>query len=128
MAAYLAAGNARMPIGPDEILEMQTVRAARVAGLATEIGSLEAGKRADIVIRSGTAPEAQPGINPVHQLALLSRASGVDTVLVDGRVVLRNGRSTRIDEAQAYAAVKKTVERRMRRLGLSAALAWPVVR
>ncbi len=64
----------------------------------------------------------------MHQLALLSRASGVETVIVDGRVVLRNGRSTRVDEAEAYATVKKTVERRMRRLGLSPALAWPVVR
>ena len=128
MAAYLAAGNARTPIGPEEILEMQTVRAARVAGLAAEIGSLEVGKRADIVIRSPLAPEAQPGVNPAHQLALLSRASGVGTVIVDGRVVLRNGRSTQVDEAQAYRAVKKTVERRMRRLGLSPALAWPMVR
>ncbi len=127
-AAYLAAGNARTPIGPEEILEMQTVRAARVAGLASEIGSLEPGKRADIVIRSPVAPEAQPAVNPVHQLALLSRASGVDTVVVDGRIVLKNGRSTRVDEAEAYATVKRTVERRMRRLGLSPALAWPVVR
>src|SRR5262249_48268969 len=77
-AAYLAAGNARTPIGPEEILEMQTVRAARVAGLAEEIGSLEPGKRADIVIRNLAAPEVQPAVNPVHQLALLSRTSGVD--------------------------------------------------
>src|SRR5262249_47540601 len=73
-AAFLAAGNARTPIGPEEILEMQTVRAARVAGLDREIGSLEPGKRADMVIRSPLAPEAQPAVNPVHQLALLSRA------------------------------------------------------
>jgi cytosine/adenosine deaminase-related metal-dependent hydrolase len=127
-AAFLAAGNARTPIGPEDILEMQTVRAARVAGLAHDIGSLEPGKRADIVIRSPLAPEVQPAVNPVHQLALLSSASSVDTVIVDGRIVLRNGRSTRVDEAKAYATVKKTVERRMRRLGLSPSVSWPVVR
>jgi 5-methylthioadenosine/S-adenosylhomocysteine deaminase len=127
-AAFLAAGNARTPIGPEDILEMQTVRAARVAGLAHDIGSLEPGKRADIVIRSPLAPEVQPAVNPVHQLALLSSASSVDTVIVDGRIVLRNGRSTRVDEAEAYATVKKTVERRMRRLGLSPSVSWPVVR
>jgi cytosine/adenosine deaminase-related metal-dependent hydrolase len=127
-AAYLAAGNARTPITPEEILEMQTVRAARVAGLAEEIGSLEPGKRADIVIRSPLSPEAQPAVNPVHQLALLSRASGVDTILVDGRIVLRDGLSTRVDEAEAYATAKRTVERRMRRLDLSPSLSWPVVR
>lgn len=127
-AAHLAAGNARTPLAPEEILEMQTVRAARVAGLEGEIGSLEPGKRADIVIRSPLAPEAQPGVNPVHQLALLSRAGSVDTVIVDGRIVLRRGRSTRVDEAEAYATVRGTVERRMRRLGLSPSIAWPVVR
>jgi len=127
-AAFLAAGNARTSIGPEDILEMQTVRAARVAGLGREIGSLEPGKRADIVIRSPLAPEVQPAVNPVHQLALLSSAGSVDTVIVDGRIVLRNGRSTRVDEAEAYATVKKTVERRMRRLGLSPSVSWPVVR
>ena len=127
-AAFLAAGNARTPIGPEDILEMQTVRAARVAGLAHEIGSLELGKRADIVIRSPLAPEVQPAVNPVHQLALLSSASSVDTVIVDGRIVLRNGRSTRVDEAEAYANVKKTVKRRMGRLGLSPSVSWPLVR
>jgi len=127
-AAFLAAGNARTPIGPEDILEMQTVRAARVAGLAREIGSLEPGKRADIVIRSPLAPEVQPAVNPVHQLALLSSASSVDTIIVDGRIVLRNGRSTRVDEAEAYANVKKTVKRRMGRLGLSPSVSWPLVR
>lgn len=126
-AAFLAAGNARAPLSPEDILEMQTVRAAAIAGLGSEIGSLEPGKRADIVIRSPLAPEAQPGVNPVHQLALLSRAGGVDTVLVDGRIVLRGGRSTRVDEAEAYATVRKTVEHRMRRLGLSPSLTWPVI-
>jgi len=128
MAAFLAAGNARAPLAPEDILEMQTVRAARTAGLEREIGSLEPGKRADIVIRSPLAVEAQPAINPVHQLALLNRAGGVDTVIVDGRIVLRGGRSTRVDEGEAYATVKRTVEQRMRRLGLSPSLAWPVVR
>jgi cytosine/adenosine deaminase-related metal-dependent hydrolase len=127
-AAFLAAGNARAPMTPEDILEMQTVRAARVAGLEREVGSLEPGKRADIVIRSPLAPEAQPAINPVQQLALLSRTGGVDTVIVDGRVLLRNGRSTRVDEGEAYATVRRTVEQRMRRLGLSSSLAWPVVR
>jgi 5-methylthioadenosine/S-adenosylhomocysteine deaminase len=126
-AAFLAAGNARTPVRPEDILEMQTLRAARAAGLEREIGSLEPGKRADIVIRSPLAPEAQPAVNPVHQLALLDRAGGVDTVIVDGRIVLRDGRSTRVDESEAYATVRRTVGERMRRLGLSPALAWPVI-
>lgn len=127
-AAFLAAGNARASLAPEDILEMQTVRAARCVGLELEIGSLEPGKRADIVIRSPLAAEAQPAVNPVHQLALLSRPGGVDIVIVDGRIVLRGGRSTRVDEGEAYAIVRRTVEQRMRRLGLSPALAWPVIR
>ena len=43
-------------------------------------------------------------------------------------IVLRDGRSTRVDESEAYATVRKSVEQRMRRLGLSPALAWPLIR
>lgn len=126
-AAFLAAANARTPVSPEEILEMQTVRAARTLGMEQEIGSLEPGKRADIVIRNPRSAELHPGVNPVHQLALLGRTGSVATVLVDGRIVFAAGHSTRIDEAGAYAAVRESVARRMQRLGLASASPWPVL-
>ena len=92
--AYLIAASIRKPLTPGAIIEMQTIEAAFAAGLEREIGSIEAGKRADIVIRDSDRPETFPAVNPVHQLALTSRSGTVDSVIVDGRMVYRRGHST----------------------------------
>jgi 5-methylthioadenosine/S-adenosylhomocysteine deaminase len=122
--AYLIATSIGQPITPAAILEMQTVEAARAAGLADEIGSLEAGKRADIVIRGIDNPEVFPGVNPVHQLALTARGGTVDTVIVDGTIVFRHGRSTLIDEQLVLAEAQASVRRRMARLGIAPSQYW----
>ena len=59
---------------------MLTINAARAMGCAEDLGSLEAGKRADLVIRRADAPDAQPGLDPTFQLAALSRTTSVHTV------------------------------------------------
>lgn len=125
--AYMLAQSVRTPITASDVLEMQTVNAARAAWLHGKIGSLEAGKRADIVIRHIDAAESFPAVNPVHQLALNCRAGTVDTVIVDGEVAFRNGRSTRVDEAVVHTGAKISVERRLARLDLKPRLEWPVL-
>jgi cytosine/adenosine deaminase-related metal-dependent hydrolase len=126
-SAFHLAASTRTPVTPAMLLEMQTVNAARAAALSDMVGSLEPGKRADLVIRSAAAAETGPGVNPVHQLALTSRAGTVDTVIVNGDVVFHGGRSTRLDEAEVHAEAKRSVERRVARLGLSTSLVWPVI-
>ena len=49
------------------------------------------------------------------------------TVLVNGDVVIEDGRSTRIDEREAFAKAHESIRRRIRRLGLSDAMQWPVI-
>ena len=58
------------PLSPEALLEMQTINAAAAAGMSTELGSLESGKRADVVVRSARAAEAYPANNPLHLLTL----------------------------------------------------------
>ena len=65
----------------------------RPAGLDAELGSLEPGKRADVVVRSARAAEAYPANNPLHLLALTMGSGSVDTVLVNGKVVFSGGHS-----------------------------------
>ena len=122
--AYLIAASIRRPITPAAVIEMQTIEAARAAGLDREIGSIEPGKRADIVIRGTEPPETFPGVNPVHQLALTSRSGTVDTVIVDGKVVFRHGGSTLVDEQFVLAETQASVKRRMARLGLAPSRYW----
>src|SRR5262249_21125934 len=99
LIGYLVARMQGVELGAETLLAMLTRNGARAVGLASRIGTLEAGKRADLVIRRDDLPEALPGIDPVRQLALISRTKSVRTVLVDGRVVVEDGRSTTVDEA-----------------------------
>jgi 5-methylthioadenosine/S-adenosylhomocysteine deaminase len=123
-AAFMLATSIGRPITPAKVIEMQTIEAARAAGLADRIGSIEAGKRADIVIRTRDAAESYPAVNPVHQLALTARAGTVDVVLVDGKIVFKGGKSTVLDELQVCAEAQASVRRRMERLGLAPLRYW----
>jgi 5-methylthioadenosine/S-adenosylhomocysteine deaminase len=85
-----------------QALAMATREGARALDLEREIGTLEAGKRADlIVVRTGGVHQRpQPaGENPYSLLVYATKASDVETVLVDGRVVVRDGRVLTLDEA-----------------------------
>ena len=119
LGAHLAARAGDDPLHPSALLEMQTINGAAAAGLQDELGSLEPGKRADIVLRSPRAAGSYPANNPVHLLALTLGAGSVDTVLVNGEAVLRNGRSTRVDELEISHAVTASVAGRARRLGIN---------
>ena len=114
-------------LSPGALLEMQTINAATAAGMEAEIGSLESGKRADVVVRSARAAEAYPDNNPLHLLALTMGAGSVETVLVNGEVVFSGGHSTRVDEAEVYRTVSDSVTARAERLGISLAPEWLVV-
>ncbi len=126
LAAHSAARVCDDPLSPSALLEMQTTNAAAAAGLQAELGSLEPGKRADIVVRSPRAAGSYPANNPVHLLALTLGAGSVDSVLVNGKVVLRNGRPTRVNELEISKAVTASVAARVRRLGINPGPGWPV--
>ncbi len=127
-AGFLAlqlAGGAGHAMVSEDIFEMMTVGGARAAGLQHLIGSLEPGKRADIVIRSTHAAELMPSIDPVHQLVTVAHGANADTVLVNGRIVLREGRATLVDEADVFAKAQASVHQIISRLGLSLPGLWP---
>ena len=127
LAAQLAAKNAGDVVSVGTILEMKTIRAAKAAGIDAITGSIEPGKRADLVIRGQNDPNVWPGVNVPYHLALLSSAGSVDTVIVNGEIVLRHGHSTRVDEGVVYAEAKASVQRRLKRLDFTPSLEWPVV-
>jgi 5-methylthioadenosine/S-adenosylhomocysteine deaminase len=110
----------------EDVIEMQTLGGARAAGLSGIIGSLEPGKRADIVLRAHSLPEMAPGIDPAHQLICVGHGPTADTVLVNGRIVLRHGRSTLVDEAAVFAEARASVQWLSGRLGLKPPSRWPL--
>jgi 5-methylthioadenosine/S-adenosylhomocysteine deaminase len=124
--AFLALLTAReRALEPDallgeDVLAMCTIHGARAAGLEDEIGSLEPGKRADLVIRRADLPEAAPGLDPVRDLVMATRSRGVSTVIVDGQVIVEAGRSTRVDEEHACAQAAAAARRLLGRMGRGA--------
>ena len=114
-----------MPPRPRTSWEMLTVGGARAAGLQHLVGSIEPGRRADLVIRSLRAAELVPGVDPVHQLVAVGHGPTADTVLVNGRIVMRQGRAERVDEEAVYAEARASVREVAGRLGLSPPGLWP---
>ncbi len=88
---------------PAEVLRMATINGARALGLGQETGSLEVGKRADITLLKFDRPPLQPSTDIPTMLVYAVSGRDVDTVLVDGRVVVREGRVLTADEGGAVA-------------------------
>lgn len=96
-------------------LDLITIRGAEAIGMVDRIGSIEIGKRADIVIHdmggSGWRPAGRPDLNLIWG----TDGRSVRDVIVDGRIVLRNGRSTRVDEVELAREAERARERLLAR-------------
>ena len=115
----------RMPV--ERTLEMATINAAKALGLDTEIGSLEAGKRADIAIFDLRKPYVGVLHRPLTSFVTAGKGSDASAVLVDGRVVYRDGKFTNLADPQAVISQAETVGRAIvDKAGLSGRLspAW----
>jgi 5-methylthioadenosine/S-adenosylhomocysteine deaminase len=92
----------RMPV--ETTLEMATINAAKALGLDHEIGSLEAGKRADIAIFDLNKPYVGVLHRPLTSLVTAGKGSDVRAVLVNGKVVYRDGRFSNLADPGAVIA------------------------
>ena len=98
-------------INAREALEMATIRGARAIHQDKEIGSLEAGKRADLIIIDMDSTHQTPLYNVYSQLVYATKASDVETVIIDGRVVMMNRRVLTIDERSVRAKANEYRDR-----------------
>ena len=87
-------------LAANRVLRMATIDGAKAMGLDAEIGSLEAGKRGDVAIVRMNGLHATPAADVVSALVYSSQPSDVDTVLIDGQLVMREGKLITIDEAE----------------------------
>ena len=89
------------------MLRMATIDGARALGLDKEIGSIEAGKRADLTLLNLEALHTTPHPDPVSTIVYAAEASDVETVIIDGRVVMREGELTTLDQKAVIRAAKE---------------------
>jgi 5-methylthioadenosine/S-adenosylhomocysteine deaminase len=131
-ATYLVAGlfkDARQDpqMFPAEMAyEMATIGGARTMLLADEIGSLEVGRKADVVLHDTDRPEWRPLLNVMNQLVWSADGRGVHTVFVDGAKVVEAGRMTTVDEDALWAAAQEAGEAITIRSGLPDKAKFPI--
>ena len=132
-ATYLVAGlfkDSRQDpqMFPAEIAyEMATLGGAKAMQLEDQIGSLENGKKADLVIHDTDRPEWRPLLNVMNQLVWSADGRGVHTVLVDGKKVVEEGRITAFDEEKFYASCQESGEKVVERSGLPDKAKFPIL-
>src|SRR5205085_3992385 len=108
--------------------EMATRTGAEALGLGDDLGSIEAGKKADLVLFDTHRPEWQALWNPVNNLVYNADGRSVHTVIIDGRVVVDAYRQSFVDEDRLYAKVQEVGEKLLARTGVTPAPPrWPVV-
>src|SRR5438874_6640313 len=104
-------------VSAQEAFEMATIRGARALHLEKEIGSIEKGKRADIVIVDLDDLHQTPYYNIYSDLVYAAKAGDVRTVIIEGRVVMRDRRLLTLNEETIKADARRYRERIIRSLG-----------
>jgi 5-methylthioadenosine/S-adenosylhomocysteine deaminase len=133
-AAALAAGLAKdtrqapTRFGAHTALELATISGAEAIGMADELGSLESGKRADIVVLDASSPSWTPTApDPVLGLIWGPGGRSVTDVVASGRVVVAGGRCVTADVKDLQSAAAEAQARMLRTAGLDPRPVWPVV-
>lgn len=110
---------------PGKAIELVTIDAARALGLENEIGSLEVGKKADIVLVDMRKPHLYPPGMPVLRIAHFANAADVDTVLVNGKVLMRGRKVAHLDTQDILETAAAEQRKAFERAGLEDCLSEP---
>jgi 5-methylthioadenosine/S-adenosylhomocysteine deaminase len=110
---------------PGKVLEMVTIDAARALGLEKDLGSLEPGKKADIILIDMFKPHLYPLNMPVYRIAYFANGNDVDTVIVNGEVLMERRQVKTVNEAEVLELAQKETDAALRRTHLEHLLAIP---
>lgn len=111
----------------EQALEMATINGAKAIGMEDKIGSLEPGKKADILILNLNDYTMTPKMSCISNIVYSANCSAVDTVVVNGRTVLTENHFTTVDEPAVYEEANKTLGRLISASGFQfKPCTWPV--
>jgi cytosine/adenosine deaminase-related metal-dependent hydrolase len=113
----LSGDNSLLPY--EKMLELATIDAAKVVGLDHIVGSLETGKRADIITVNLLNPRLTPNFNIIHSIVMSAQGCDVDNVLVDGEFLMRDGKVLSVNEKQVLTEAQREAEETVERANLN---------
>lgn len=118
----------RNSLRAETVLEMATIHGARALGIADKVGSLEVGKRADLITIDTDVPHLTPIWNPVATMVFATQGADVHTVVVDGKIVVRDHRILTMDEEAIVADARRRMPEIAARANVPAMRPrWPVL-
>jgi cytosine/adenosine deaminase-related metal-dependent hydrolase len=79
-----------LALSAETVLEMATINGAKALGLRDQIGSIENGKKADLIIVNMQKPHLTPTFNPVSHLVYAAEGSDVETTIINGKIIMEN--------------------------------------
>ena len=95
----------------DEAIEMATIKGAEALGLDDEIGSIEVGKKADIILIDTNSANMVPDSSSLSSNVIYSaNGSNVDTTICNGKILMENKKLTTLDEDEIYAKAKQAIK------------------
>jgi 5-methylthioadenosine/S-adenosylhomocysteine deaminase len=101
-----------------DVVWMATRDGARALGLDGEIGSIEPGKRADLIVVDRSGPHLSPDVDAWSSIVYSARGTDVALVMVDGEVLVRDGELTRLDAAEVSAEARAAARQLALRAGI----------
>jgi len=104
---------------PAQLLEMATMGGARALSMDSEIGSLEPGKRADIILVNMRQPHLWPPAHPLQRLARFANGADVDTTIIGGRILMRGRKLVSHDEDAILDRGGRAFRQMIERAGLA---------
>ncbi|MEM2890236.1 MAG: amidohydrolase [Candidatus Hadarchaeum sp.] len=110
----------------ETVLEMATLNGAKATLWRDKIGSIEQGKVADLIVVDLQKPHLVPVRNPVSNLIYAANGSDVDTVIIDGKIIMENRRVTSVDEEEVIQQSMDAGLAVDSRLGLNIRSKWPL--
>ncbi len=129
LVSYLANLKAEDPtvVPAESVLEMATINGAKALGWEKQTGSLEVGKHADMILINIDAPHLTPAPDPVSTIVYAAHGTDVDTVVIDGQVVMQGRKVLTIDEGAILEEARRRYPEVAARGGLKIGPRWPVL-
>jgi len=107
-----------LTMSAEVVLEMATIKGARALGLEDQIGSLEVGKKADLIVVNMRKPHLTPTFNAVSNMVYAAEGSDVETTIIDGKIIMEDRVVKTLDEEEVLRKANERAFNVLKRAGL----------